>query len=131
VSQRRDRFPWGPCRGVILKTTGATQAVSGRQFLSECQTLREDQLNVGGSSKRVETRSTVEYKRSACDDVLCEWKTLRVIITEILKSVIITCIYDLEVVNKTNYQSEGRLQYPNTSDTKCNALRKTTTCLSI
>jgi hypothetical protein len=34
----------GPCREVILKTTGATQAVSCWQFPSECQTLRTDQL---------------------------------------------------------------------------------------
>jgi hypothetical protein len=41
-------------------------AVSGQQFskfLSECQMLRKD--NSG-------TRSAEEYKRSACEDVLCE-----------------------------------------------------------
>jgi hypothetical protein len=28
------------------------------------------------SSKRTETRSMVEYKRFACEDLLCEWKAL-------------------------------------------------------
>jgi hypothetical protein len=45
------RFLCGPRRGVILKTSGATQSVSGWQ-----------------SSKRIETISTAEY-------LLCEFKT--------------------------------------------------------
>jgi hypothetical protein len=36
-------FHCASCRGVILKTTGATHAVSCWQFPNECQTLRTDQ----------------------------------------------------------------------------------------
>jgi hypothetical protein len=32
--------------------------------------------STGESSKRIETRSTAEYKRSACEDVKCELKAL-------------------------------------------------------
>jgi hypothetical protein len=52
-------FLCGPCRGVILKKTGATQAV-GCCWHSLT------------SSKRTETRSTGEYERSACESVKCE-----------------------------------------------------------
>jgi hypothetical protein len=91
--------------------------VSRKFSVSKRMRRHSDQLAaVSGwqSSKRIETRSTAEYKRSTCEDVNCELKALCVIITAVLKSVIITYSYDLEVVNKTNYQSERRLQYPNT-----------------
>jgi hypothetical protein len=54
-------FLFGPCRGVILKTSGATQAVLG-QFLSDVHVSRK-------LEEPIETRSTEEYKRYACEDV--------------------------------------------------------------
>jgi hypothetical protein len=60
-------FLYGPYRGVILKTSGATQVVL-RQFLSECTNI-----HVGRKlEERIETSSTEEYKRSACEDVKYE-----------------------------------------------------------
>jgi hypothetical protein len=64
-------FLCGPCRGVILKTSGATQAVLG-QFLSECSDIHVSRK----LKERIETRSREEYKRSACEDVKCELKVL-------------------------------------------------------
>jgi hypothetical protein len=66
-------FSVGPCRGVILETIDANSSVSKRMQ------RHSDQLAaVSGwqSSKRTETRSTEEYKRSACEDLLCELKAL-------------------------------------------------------
>jgi hypothetical protein len=80
-------FLCGPCRGVILKISGGTQAVlsqfskcpygedsavSGWQFRRECSGVQVSRK----LKERIETRSTAEYKRSACEDVKCELKTL-------------------------------------------------------
>jgi hypothetical protein len=64
-------FLCGPCRGVILKTSGATQAVLG-QFRMECSGVQVSRK----LKEQIETRSTAEYKASACEDVKCELKTL-------------------------------------------------------
>jgi hypothetical protein len=54
-----------------LNTSGATQAVLG-QFLRECSDIHISRK----LEERIETRSTEEYKRSACEDSLCELKAL-------------------------------------------------------
>jgi hypothetical protein len=64
-------FLCGPCREVILKTSGATQAVLG-QFLSEYSDIHVSRK----LQERTENRTTGEYKRSACEDVKCELKAL-------------------------------------------------------
>jgi hypothetical protein len=63
------RFLCCPCRGVTLKTTGATQAVVVvGSFLSECSDSPVSRMQ----EERNETRSTEEFKRFACEDVKCD-----------------------------------------------------------
>jgi hypothetical protein len=54
-----------------MKTSGATQAVLG-QFLIECSDIHVSRK----LDEQIETRSTEEYKMSACEDVKCELKAL-------------------------------------------------------
>jgi hypothetical protein len=64
-------FLCGPCRGVILKTSGVTKAVLG-QFRSECSDIHVSRK----LEERIEARSREAYKRSACENVKCELKSL-------------------------------------------------------
>jgi hypothetical protein len=64
-------FLCGPCRGVILKTTVATQAVGVvGSFLSEWSDIHVSRT----LDERIEARSAEKYMSSVSEDVKCDWK---------------------------------------------------------